>query len=505
MKLNFASVALALALPTMALAQKQNEVYPNTFSSGSANVSKFTNKSKRFNDWAISAGVGLPFMQSADLTSIKNGNGKNLYGYSTYISVDKAINHVFGLKLQYDMGQTKQGWIDIDRDAYVSGSGGAKTKYHAISVLGDVNFTNIFRRIDNNSPYRWALHGYVGAGTLAYKTHHKGKDGVQLMTDQPFQLGSIFTQFGTGVKYKVSRRVDIEGRLMYLMSGDDEFDGGGEPDNYLNKIEENVSDNLINLSLGVTFKLGKHQSHLFWHDPLQELNYKISQLSVTPDIEVCKKGDGDNDGVCDDWDRQLDTPAGARVDGAGVALDTDLDGVIDLNDKCVTVPGPASNQGCPEQPKAVVAPVQVDMSTEIERALKDILFVFNKTEIRAESYDKLDLAADIIKSSGGGTYLLVGHTDKKGNDLYNLNLSKGRARAVMLELEKRGVNPSQLKSIGVGEQMAVIPETASDEERLSDRKVTVRFVTGNEWSSLRKSDAEPARKAPAKKVVRKRK
>jgi OOP family OmpA-OmpF porin len=37
------------------------------------------------------------------------------------------------------------------------------------------------------------------------------------------------------------------------------------------------------------------------------------------DFKVCEKGDQDNDGVCDDWDRQLDTPAGARVDGAGVA------------------------------------------------------------------------------------------------------------------------------------------------------------------------------------------
>jgi len=58
----------------------------------------------------------------------------------------------------------------------------------------------------------------------------------------------------------------------------------------------------------------------------------------------------DNDGICDDWDRQLDTPVGARVDGAGVALDTDLDGVIDLHDKCVTVPGPVENQGCPVSP-----------------------------------------------------------------------------------------------------------------------------------------------------------
>ena len=54
---------------------------------------------------------------------------------------------------------------------------------------------------------------------------------------------------------------------------------------------------------------------------------------------ICERGDADKDGVCDDWDRELDTPLGARVDGAGKALDMDLDGVIDLNDACVTVPG----------------------------------------------------------------------------------------------------------------------------------------------------------------------
>ena len=90
-------------------------------------------------------------------------------------------------------------------------------------------------------------------------------------------------------------------------------------------VNDNPSDNLINVTLGATLNLGKHESHLFWHDPLQEIYYKLDVLAdKNQDVEVCKKGDADNDGVCDDWDRQLDTPAGARVDGAGVALDTCL-------------------------------------------------------------------------------------------------------------------------------------------------------------------------------------
>ena len=79
MKLNLAIVALALALPSAIFAQDSvavsTEGYPNTFSSGSANVSPFTQSSKRFNDWAISVGAGVPLVQSSDLTSIKNGNG----------------------------------------------------------------------------------------------------------------------------------------------------------------------------------------------------------------------------------------------------------------------------------------------------------------------------------------------------------------------------------------------------------------------------------------------
>ena len=93
MKLNLTSIALAMILPTAVFAQdsvqETSGKYPNAYSSGSANVSPFTQASKRFNDWAISAGAGVPLMQSSDLTSIKGfGAGKNLYGCSAYLSVD---------------------------------------------------------------------------------------------------------------------------------------------------------------------------------------------------------------------------------------------------------------------------------------------------------------------------------------------------------------------------------------------------------------------------------
>ena len=456
MKIKFATLALLAAiLPGTILAQNNDKFY-----SGDKN-NPFTQEDKKFNDWAISAGVGVPLVQSADLTSIKNGNGKNLFGYSAYLSVDKAITHAFGLNLQYEMGETKQGMVNLKKDAGL----GARTQYQALSLLGDINFSNLLRRSDNHSPFRWALHGYAGVGTLGYKAYRQDADplnpnnklGEKLITDVQFlKKLSLFGQAGAGLKFNVNRRIDIEGRLMYVVTGDDNFDGGDGGVyslNTSNAREEQYSDNFFNATLGISLKLGKHASHLMWHDPLKEIYYRLDVLeNKNVDVEVCKKGDGDNDGVCDDWDRQLDTPAGARVDGAGVALDADLDGVIDLKDKCVTVPGPVENDGCPKV-VAPVAPAAVDNSqvaSDIQAALKDLLFNLGKSTVGPESISKLDLAANLIKSTNGGTFLLIGHTDKKGSDAANLKLSQLRAAEVVKELVKRGGAPSQLKSKGVG-------------------------------------------------------
>ena len=500
MKINFATFTLAMLLPLSVTAQQNDNFYV-----GDQNK-PFTQKDKKFNDWSISAGFGVPLIQSGDLTSIKNGAGKNLFGYSAYLSIDKAITHAFGLNLQYDLGETKQGLAKID-EGTVATNVGAKTKYQSISLIGDINFSNLLRRVDNHSPYRWALHGYAGIGALSYKAYRQdeGSSSAPLITDNGFSVGSLFGQAGAGVKFKVNRRIDIEGRVMYVVTGDDSFDGGGNYlgsedlgyngyDSPVNLREDQVSDNFFNATLGISLKLGKHQSHLMWHDPLQEIYYKLDVLdNKNVDVEVCKKGDTDNDGVCDDWDRQLDTLMGARVDGAGVALDADLDGVIDLNDKCVTVPGPVENNGCPK----VVAVDKSKLATDIELALRDVLFNLNKATVRPESYSKLDLAAQIIKSSQGGTYLLIGHTDKKGTDAYNLALSRARAAEVVKELEKRGVDPSQIKSKGMGEAEAKVAETASDEERLQDRKVQVKYVLDSEWNSIPKNDI------PTKLIIKK--
>lgn len=458
MKLNLKIVALTMMIPIAGFAQDSVAVssgeYPNAYTSGSANVSPFTQESKRFNDWAISAGAGVPLMQSSDLTSLKGfGNGKNLFGWSAYLSVDKAITHAFGLKLQYDKGESRQGFVNTKDHVENPEYAGARTQYDALSILGDVNFSNLLRRVDNHSPFRWALHGYAGVGTLAYRAYRQDPGPVynqSLVTEvKPFKLGSLFGQAGAGLKYRATKSLDIEGRMMYIVSGDDNFDGAGGT-NYNGRVNDNPSDNLINVTLGATLNLGKHESHLFWHDPLQEIYYKLDVLAEkNQDVEVCKSGDADNDGVCDDWDRQLDTPAGARVDGAGVALDTDLDGVIDLYDKCVVVPGPVENDGCPYTNTSTVS--------DNTRTLEGIEFDLDSDRILPSNTPILNNAVNYINSSAG-SYNVIGGTDTRASDAYNQKLSERRANNVKNYLIQNGVEAGKLNAIGRGEKDLKYPE-----------------------------------------------
>ena len=207
----------------------------------------------------------------------------------------------------------------------------------------------------------------------------------------------------------------------------------------------------------------------------------------------CPWPDTDGDGVLDK-DDACPNVAGPVENKGCPWPDTDKDGILDKDDKCPNEYGLAKYDGCPK-PKTETA-------TGVQTELKDILFNFGKATLRPESTAKLDAAANLIKTDGG-TYLLVGHTDKKGSDAANLKLSQARAAAVVAALEARGVDANSLKSKGVGEAEAVVAETATDAERLSDRKVEVKYVTGAEWDSLPKSDVPvkvaPAKKAPAKK------
>ncbi len=450
MKSKLTILSMALLCPAVMFSQEMMQTTSSTAETTSMD------SAPSYNSWSISFGGGIPLMQNADLKSIQDGN--TLVGYSAYFSIDKALSHTFGLKLQYDRGETRQGYFNTKDAAPANAAANlqvaGRTQYDAISLLGDINLSNLLRRVDRKSDFRWAIHGYAGAGVLAYRAYQKDEFGQRLMTDRKaFKFNSLFGQAGAGLKYKISNRVDIEGRFMYVYTGDDNFDGGGDQYSAVNRISSHTSDNFFNTTLGLTVKLGKNADHIMWVDPLRNIYSKIDELEDKVDnFKVCKNGDADNDGVCDDWDRQLDTPAGARVDGSGVALDVDMDGVIDLNDKCVTVPGPVENNGCPMTNSNTGGVASAD-----ETLMNGIEFDLNSDRILPSNTPILNSAISYINSTNG-SYVVVGATDTRGTESYNQALSQRRANNVKQYLISNGANSSKLETVGNGKFDLKYPE-----------------------------------------------
>lgn len=104
----------------------------------------------------------------------------------------------------------------------------------------------------------------------------------------------------------------------------------------------------------------------------------------------------------------------------------------------------------------------------------DMLFDFDKSEIKPEAAKVLDMAAQTIKSvwRDGSVVQVNGYTDNIGDDDYNFRLSERRAKAVALWFPSRGLPYSVMRPRGFGKTNPVAPN--SDQAgRAKNRRVEV--------------------------------
>jgi OOP family OmpA-OmpF porin len=171
--------------------------------------------------------------------------------------------------------------------------------------------------------------------------------------------------------------------------------------------------------------------------------------------------DSDGDGVGDSRDQCPNTPAGAKVDERGCELDTDGDGVVDSQDKC------------PDTPKGD----RVDAtgcSFKEEIKLPGVVFETNSAELKPESLPVLEGAIATLKRYPEIGIEVAGHTDSRGSDAFNLDLSARRAETVLKYLQDGGVS-NALKSRGYGERQP-IGSNSTDDGRQQNRRVVLRVL-----------------------------
>ncbi len=185
--------------------------------------------------------------------------------------------------------------------------------------------------------------------------------------------------------------------------------------------------------------------------------------------------DRDHDGVADKVDACPDVPGVKTADPAtnGCPPDRDRDGIPDPVDACPDNPGPPNpdptKNGCP---LAVVQKGQI-------RIMEQIKFRFGSAELDPASDPVLEAVRAILAGHPEIQHIRVeGHTDNKGGEAYNLNLSKRRAKSVMIWLVKHGVDAKRLESEGFG-FMKPIADNATEEGRRDNRRVEFHILHGS--------------------------
>ncbi|MFD0837168.1 OmpA family protein [Mariniflexile aquimaris] len=88
---------------------------------------------------------------------------------------------------------------------------------------------------------------------------------------------------------------------------------------------------------------------------------------------------------------------------------------------------------------------------DVQVELDKIYFDFDKSKIRPDAATTLNVLVDLMKKYPSMEVEVSAHTDARGNDQYNLDLSKRRAASTLEYLVSKGIERNRLKSIGYGE------------------------------------------------------
>ncbi|MDB4956117.1 MAG: cell envelope biosis protein OmpA [Myxococcales bacterium] len=181
-----------------------------------------------------------------------------------------------------------------------------------------------------------------------------------------------------------------------------------------------------------------------------------------PMREGCPTSDHDGDGVLDAEDLCPNEAAGKHQDPSRAGCpftDSDGDKIADADDKCPTQAGPPNpfdpaRHGCPELARVEGNKIEI---------LQQIFFQTDSATIKEESVPVLEAVAVIMKTLADARIRVEGHTDDKGTDEYNLDLSKRRARSVAQWLVVNGgINANRLETEGYGKSRPIVSGTAVD-------------------------------------------
>ncbi len=105
----------------------------------------------------------------------------------------------------------------------------------------------------------------------------------------------------------------------------------------------------------------------------------------------------------------------------------------------------------------------------------DMLFDSDSSSLKAGAYDEISRVAQVLVQYPQTSITIAGHTDSRGTEAYNQQLSERRAQVVKNALAGQGVNPARLTVVGYGESRPVA-DNGTESGRQLNRRVEITIT-----------------------------
>ena len=120
--------------------------------------------------------------------------------------------------------------------------------------------------------------------------------------------------------------------------------------------------------------------------------------------------------------------------------------------------------------EALLNPI-MPIITEREVILQPIYFEFNKSNITAEGAAELDKLVAVMNEYPTMVIFAKSHTDSRGSDKYNMNLSDRRAKSTVQYLISKGISKERISGQGFGEIEPKVPcKPCTEQEHAQNRR-----------------------------------
>ncbi len=370
-----------------------------------------------FNKWSIEAstGFGKPISPFAP----KYFSSKN----NTYFAFNK-INH-FDIGTRYmispyfgiRMGVT---YVNIT-NASGSNSLPFETELYKIDIQGVINMGHVLNFDQFTSRLGLLAHFGLQFSKLKIK---ENENAGKMDSDGGFIIGIT-------PQYKISDRIVFNADFSYTGNFRQHlnWDGSYAANN------KNLFGIMHDLTIGITYYIGKHKQHADWYWNNLDLIKTQKMLEYEAKIKDLQK-DTDKDDIPDYLDLEKNTPAGSIVDSKGRAVIKEK--TSPKNTESIV----ANNSNLSQKDK--------DFTAIFENGNNEVYFDFNQVNPNKDSKKKIVAIIAYMKKYPESKATLNGYTDNRGGEELNKRLGLRRSQKVKEIIELYGVDPSRISLVSKG-------------------------------------------------------